>query len=236
MRLVLVGPPGSGKGTQAKKLVERLGLNYIGTGEILRQAIKKNTATGQHVGPLIKRGLLVPDAIVNEVIAELFRSANRPDRFVMDGYPRTLAQAVAFDALLRQEFLELDAVVNLEIADDEVVRRISRRQVCDNSDCAATYHLDAAPPKKPGICDRCGTKLVLRQDDQEETVRRRLTEFHKNTDRLLDHYRRQGLLINISTDDPVEVIYQNIIDSVQLAIDQKKNRDSADPAESKSTT
>jgi adenylate kinase len=211
MRLVLVGPPGSGKGTQAKLLVERLGLAYFGTGEILRDAIKQGTPTGKLAEPLIKRGLLVPDTVVNEVVAELFRRPDRPDRFVMDGYPRTYAQAIAFDALLSQQYLKLDAVIDLAIPDDEVVRRISSRRCCPNPGCGASYNLAFVPPKKDGVCDRCGGPLVLRDDDKEDTVRRRLAEFHKNTDALIEHYRTRGLLREVSALDPVETIYANIV-------------------------
>lgn len=217
MRLVLVGPPGSGKGTQAKRLVERLGLCYVGTGDILREAIRQQTPVGKIAGPLIRQGLLVPDPLVNDVVAELFRGTSRPDRFVLDGYPRTLAQAVAFDALLRQQYLRLDAVVNLVIGDDEVVRRISGRRTCPNPKCAASWHVEANPPKKPGECDSCGTALVLRDDDREETVRRRLGEFYKNTDALLDHYRRQGLVRDVSALDPVETIYANVVRALPAA-------------------
>jgi adenylate kinase len=216
MRLVLVGPPGSGKGTQAKLLVERLGLTYVGTGEILRDAIKRQSPTGRLVKPLMDQGLLVPDAVVNEVVAELFRRPDRPDRFVMDGYPRTYAQAVAFDALLAQQFLKLDAVVNLDISDDEVVRRISSRRCCANPACATCYNLAFMPPKKDGICDRCGSPLVLRDDDKEETVRRRLAEFHKNTDALIDHYRDRGLLRTVSALDAVDVIYANVVKALPV--------------------
>jgi adenylate kinase len=217
MRLVLVGPPGSGKGTQAKRLVERLRLTYVGTGDILREAIRQQTPTGVLAGPLIKQGLLVPDAVVNGVVAELFGGVGRPDRFVLDGYPRTLAQAVAFDLLLRQQGARLDAVVNLSIADDEVVRRISGRRTCPNPRCAASWHVEANPPKAPGVCDKCGTALVLRDDDKEETVRRRLGEFHKNTDALLDHYRKQGLVRDVSALDPVEAMYANIARALPAA-------------------
>jgi adenylate kinase len=211
MRLVLVGPPGSGKGTQAELLVKRLGLAYVGTGDILRDAIRRQTATGKQVEPLIKQGLLVPDTIVNDVVAELFRGDGRPERFVMDGYPRTLAQAVAFDALLRQQFLQLDAVVSLTIADDEVVKRISGRWCCSDPACGTCFHVTARPPKKTGVCDTCGKPLVQRVDDQEETVRRRLAEFHKTTDALLDHYERQGMVKSVSALDPAEAVYGNIL-------------------------
>ena len=209
MRLVLVGPPGSGKGTQAEKLCERLGLTYIGTGNMFREAIKQHTPVGQIAKPLIDQGLLVPDNVVNDLVAELFRS-HRTEKFVADGYPRTYAQAIAFDSLLAQQYLKLDAVINLTIADDEVVRRIGSRRCCTNKECGASYNLAFRPPKVEGVCDRCGSPLLLRDDDKEETVRRRLVEFHKNTDALIAHYRRGGILKDVSATDPMEVVYENI--------------------------
>jgi adenylate kinase len=212
MRLVLVGPPGSGKGTQADFLVQRLKLTYVGTGEILRDAIRRGTEMGRHVKPLMDKGLLVPDPIVNDVVAELFRSPARPDCFVMDGYPRTYSQAIAFDALLRQQFLGLDAVINLTIADDEVVKRISGRRCCSRSDgCGVCFNVHYKPPKVPGKCDKCGAELILRDDDKEETVRRRLGEFHKNTEQLITHYRQQNLVKDVSATDPPETVYANIM-------------------------
>ncbi|MBX9628660.1 MAG: adenylate kinase [Gemmataceae bacterium] len=215
MRLVLVGPPGCGKGTQGELLVDRLGVVEVGTGDILRRAIKDRTPLGREVEPLLKQGLLVPDTVVNDLVAELFRGPNRPERFVMDGYPRTYAQAVAFDALLNQELLSLDAVINLTIADDEVVRRISGRRCCSNIEaCGVCYNVYAKPPKVEGKCDRCGSPLMLRDDDREETVRRRLAEFHKNTDALIEHYRRRGLLREVPATGGVEAIYANIVKAI----------------------
>lgn len=178
MRLVLIGPPGSGKGTQAQFLVERLGLAYIGTGDILRQAISDGTPMGKRVEPLMKEGLLVKDEDVNEVVAELFRGNGRPEQFVTDGYPRTLAQAHAFDALLRQQYLHLDAVLNFVVSDEEVVRRM------------------------------CGRG---RDDDKEETARRRLAEYHKTTDALLDYYRKRGLVKDIPATGTKEEVYALVL-------------------------
>jgi adenylate kinase len=210
MRLVLVGPPGSGKGTQAERLVREWKLLYVGTGEILREAIKQRTPVGLQAEPFIRRGELVPDMLVNDLVAELFRT-KRPDRFVMDGYPRTASQAASFDALLKQQYMTLDAVINLTISDDEVVRRISSRWCCSNQACLACYNTVARPPKTPGICDLCGSALMQRTDDQESTVRRRLEGFHAVTDDLIAHYRRQSLVIDVSATEKMDVIYQTIV-------------------------
>lgn len=214
MRLVLVGPPGSGKGTQAHRLAERLGLVYIGTGDMLREAIAQNTERGRRVADLIKQGLLVPDAEVNALVADLFHGPHQPRCFVTDGYPRTRAQAEAFDQLLASLKLPLDAVINLTIPDDEVVRRIAGRRCCTNPACGVCYNIYFQPPSRDGICDRCGSPLAQRDDDREETVRRRLQEFHKTTDALLEHYRRQGLVRDVSAVDNVENIYANILQAI----------------------
>lgn len=209
MRLVLVGPPGCGKGTQAALLRDRLGLTLVGTGDMFRTAIKQQTPVGLIAKPLIDKGLLVGDSVVNDLVAELFR-ATRPEKFVMDGYPRTYAQAIAFDSLLAQQFLNLDAVIYLAISDDEVVRRISSRRCCEKKDCLTCFNLAFRPPKVEGVCDRCGGKLLLRDDDKEETIRRRLVEFHRNNDALVEHYRRAGILKDVPAYDPPETVYENL--------------------------
>jgi adenylate kinase len=211
MRLVLVGPPGSGKGTQADRLASEFGLTYIGTGVLLREAVALGTETGKVIEPLLKQGLFAPDALVNGVVAELFRGPGRPTCFVMDGYPRTLPQAIAFDALLREQHLTLDAVVNLVVPDDEVVRRISGRRCCSNAKCGVCFNVNFRPPEVPEKCDRCGSVLYLRDDDKEETIRRRLTEFHKTTDALLKHYRKQKLVRDVPATDAPEVIFEAIL-------------------------
>jgi adenylate kinase len=209
MRLVLVGPPGSGKGTQAKLLTERLGLRDIGTGDILRHAIKNNTATGKLAEPYMKTGQLVPDDLVNELVAELFRGPNRPERFVLDGYPRTVSQARWFDPFIRKEGLDLTAVVLFTVEDDEVVRRIGGRRVCPV--CPNVYHLTDYPPKIAGICDRDGAPLVQRPDDREEVIRARLKVYHDSTDELVQYYRKVGLLREVSALAPIESIYSTVL-------------------------
>jgi adenylate kinase len=213
MRLVLFGPPGSGKGTQARLLQERLGLRYIATGDALREAIRQQTPTGKAAKPYIDDGRLVPDDLVNQLVTDIFLCDSRPRCFVLDGYPRTLQQARAFDELLKDLGLNLNAVLQFVIPDDEVVRRLGGggRWTCSNPKCGATFNLTNRAPKRSGFCDRCGWPLMQREDDEEETIRRRLQIYHDNTSGVLAHYRAAKLLHEVPTDAPVESVYQNII-------------------------
>ncbi len=217
MRLILLGPPGSGKGTQAKLLSERLGLVHIGTGDILREAVRLGTPSGKMAEPFVSSGKLVPDTLVNELVADRFRRDDRPDRFVMDGYPRTLAQAASFDQVLRQQFLNLGAVVLLVVDDEEIVRRLSGRWICPKPGCGGTYHATKNPPREHGVCDRCGTPLIQREDDKEETIRRRLAVYRQNTLELIPHYRAQGILFEIPGEGPIEGIHSDIVHVLKQA-------------------
>lgn len=215
MRLILLGPPGSGKGTQAKLLGRRLHLEHIGTGDLLRLAIRENTPVGQRAKPFVESGQLVPDDLVNDLIGERFSRPDRPDRFVLDGYPRTLAQAAAFDRVLVRLGLELTAVLLLDVSDDEIVQRVGKRWSCPKPGCKATYHTESNPPKKPGICDDCGTALVQRADDKPETVRARLKVYHHDTVELIPHYQAQGLLYRVSGEGEIEQVYASIVKVLQ---------------------
>jgi adenylate kinase len=211
MRLILLGPPGCGKGTQAKLLSERNGYEHIGTGDILRLAISQHTPAGERAHPYVEKGLLVPDDLVNDVIAERFRNGHPPECFVLDGYPRTLAQAQAFDSVLRQQYLDINAVIFMDVSDEEIIARVSERWSCPKPGCKATYHTQSKPPKVPGICDYCGTKLIQREDDRPETVKARLVVYHDNMEALLGHYRAQGLLHAVPGHGPIEEVYANIM-------------------------
>jgi len=211
MRLILIGPPGSGKGTQAKLLSARLGLAYIGTGDMLRDAIRRGTPACLKAQPFVTSGQLVPDDLVNQIIADFFGADDRLEDFVLDGYPRTLPQAMSFEQVLRQHFLGLDAVVLLKVADEEIVMRMSGRWVCSNSACGTPYHMTFKPPRAAGVCDVCGSKLMQRADDQEQTVRRRLQIFHASHGELLEYYRKLGLLREVSGLGDIEAIYANIV-------------------------
>jgi adenylate kinase len=215
MRLILLGPPGSGKGTQAELLSQRNGLEHIGTGDLLREAIRVGTPGGQRARPFVDSGRLVPDELVNDLVAERFHRNGRLKCFVMDGYPRTVSQAGAFDRLLRQRSLDLTGVVLLDVPDEEIVRRLSGRWSCPKAGCKATYHTVYKPPKVPGVCDNDGTPLVQREDDKEETVRARLVVYHKNTEELVPHYRAQGLLREVSGVSGIEEVYANIMKALK---------------------
>jgi adenylate kinase len=211
MRLILLGPPGCGKGTQAKLLSERNGLEHIGTGDILREAIRQQTPAGLRAHPYVEQGQLVPDDLVNDVVAERFNLNDPPERFVLDGYPRTLAQAIAFDQVLRQQYFDLSAVIFLQVSDEEIIARVGERWSCPKPGCKATYHTKSKPPKAPGICDYCGTKLIQREDDRPETVRARLVVYHSNIGPLLEHYRVRGLLYEIPGHGAIERVYANMM-------------------------
>lgn len=210
MRLILIGPPGSGKGTQAKLLSDKLGLEHISTGDILREEMAKGTPLGARAKSFVLSGKLVPDDLVNEMVAERFRS--RPTKFVMDGYPRTLPQAYSFEQALGQLFLDLNAAVLLKVNDDEIVKRLSGRWICPQ--CKVPYHVQHKPPKVPGTCDVCHVPLTQREDDKEETVRNRLKVYHQQTAELIDHYRRAGKLREVVGHGDIQAIHKKILESL----------------------
>lgn len=196
MRMVLLGPPGSGKGTQAQLLAQRLGVPQVSTGDILRAAVREGTPLGLRAKGYMDRGELVPDELVVELVRERLQRPDCAGGFILDGFPRTVAQAEALEDALREQGRALQAVVYLRVDDQEVVRRISGRRSCER--CGAVYHVLYDPPREDGRCDRCGGRLYQRDDDREETVRARLRVYEANTAPLVERYRAQGLLREVA--------------------------------------
>lgn len=208
LNLILLGPPGAGKGTQAERLVEDFGLPHYATGDILRAAVQEGTELGQQAQEYMDRGDLVPDDVICGVIVERIDSPASLDGFLLDGFPRTPGQAEALDAALEPLGRHLTAVLSLEVADDEVVRRLSGRRV--NPKTGRVYHVEFDPPKNEGFDDIDGTKLVQRDDDREETIKHRLEVFHDQTAPLVDYYEQRGLLRRFDGSRSPEEVHAHI--------------------------
>jgi len=200
-KIILLGPPGSGKGTQAEKLNDDLGLVRLSTGDMLREAVRNGTELGKMAKEYMDRGDLVPDDVVIGLMKE--RIVSMKEGFVLDGFPRTVQQAQALG-----EFVEIEHVINLDVDDEELVDRLTKRRSCP--DCNVVFHLLYKPPMKDGICDKCGAKLYQRSDDTEETVRARLKVYRENTFPLIEYYDKQGILVNIDGSGNINQIYEAI--------------------------
>ena len=198
MKLILLGAPGAGKGTQAERLCKQLNIPTISTGNILRTAIKDGTPTGLKAKSYMDAGKLVPDEVIIGIITERLAQEYCRNGYILDGVPRTIAQAAAME----KAGITFDAVISIEIADETIMQRMSGRRVCES--CGASYHLVAVPPKTPGVCDNCGGKLVQRKDDAPETVKARLEVYHQETEPLKAFYKQRGLLKPVENQSTVE--------------------------------
>ena len=205
LRIILLGPPGSGKGTQAEKLDDELGLVRLSTGDMLREAVRNNTELGRTAKEFMNRGALVPDDVVIRLMKE--KVVSLKEGFVLDGFPRTVQQAEALS-----EFVDIDRVINLDVDDEELVDRLTKRRSCP--DCNAVFHLLYKPPVKDGVCDKCGASLFQRSDDTEETVRERLRVYRDNTFPLIKYYDKRGKLVNINGKNDIDKIYEAIKTSI----------------------
>ena len=205
MKLILLGAPGAGKGTQAEILCKKLGIPTISTGNILRAAIKDGTPTGLKAKSYIDAGALVPDEVIIGIVNERLSQDDCKNGYILDGVPRTIAQAEA----LEKAGIAFDAVVSIEISEEEILRRMTGRRVCEA--CGSTYNVVAIPPRREGICDNCGGKLIQRKDDTPETVRERLKVYHTETEPLVDFYAQRGLLRPVRSADTKEGTTQAIL-------------------------
>lgn len=212
MNLAILGPPGSGKGTQASRVSKKLGVVHISTGEILREAVRKNSALGNQAKKYLDAGQLVPDGIMMEIVKARVNQPDCADGFILDGFPRTIPQAKMLDQLglpSRTANFFLDRTISLEISEEECVRRLADRRNCPQ--CGLTYNPATHPPKKKEQCDRCGAALVLRGDDQPATVRERLKVYHQLTEPLIDYYKQSQRLIAVNATSTPEIVFQNLI-------------------------
>jgi adenylate kinase len=210
MRIVLLGGPGSGKGTQAKKLVDKLGIPQISTGDIFRAALKEGTPMGLKAKTYMDKGELVPDDVVIGVVEERLAKPDLDKGYMLDGFPRTLAQAEALDKIIVSQGKAINHAVLVDVPDEELVARLSGRRTCRNSDCGKMYHVMFNPPKRDGICDACGSELYQRDDDSEATIRERLTVYNKQTAPLIDYYDKKQLLRRVAGVGPIDEIFASI--------------------------
>jgi len=209
MRLVLVGPPGAGKGTQAEFIAAHLSVPKISTGDIFRANVSKGTPLGLEARRYMDAGGLVPDQVTINMVRERLSEADAVDGFLLDGFPRTVPQAVALDKMLTDNGATLDLVLELVVDNDEVIRRLSGRRTCHG--CGKIWHVEFDPPAKAGCCDRCGGELYQRDDDKPETVAERLKVYARDTSPLVDHYGAQGKLVGIDATGPVEDVTERAI-------------------------
>ncbi len=210
MRIILLGPPGAGKGTQAKRLAEELSLAHISTGDILRENVKNATPLGKEAKDFMDKGLLVPDELVAKMLMQRFDSSDVKEGFILDGYPRNLNQANTLDNMLREKNMPLDYVFYLDTSELVIIQRLTGRLVCNS--CGANFHVKNMPPKISGICDNCGGTLYQRTDDKEETVKRRLDIYKKEVACLMLYYEKTKKLFRLSADGEADIVLNKIIE------------------------
>ena len=208
MKIIMLGAPGAGKGTQAKQIADKYKIPHISTGDIFRANIKNNTELGQKAKQYMDQGLLVPDELTCDLVMDRIKQDDCKNGFILDGFPRTIPQAEALDAALDKINEKMDYAINVDVPDENIVNRMGGRRCCLN--CGATYRVVTIPTKVEGICDRCGSPVVLRDDDKPETVQKRLTVYHDQTQPLIDYYEKQSILKTVDGTKSMEAVFDDI--------------------------
>ncbi len=209
MRILLMGPPGAGKGTQAEQLTEILNIPHISTGDMFRKAIKEQTELGKKAKAYMDKGELVPDEVTVGIVEDRIKEDDCADGFLLDGFPRTVNQADALGKMLGNLGIKLDSVINVEVPFEELIGRLAGRRICKS--CGATYHMIFNPPEVEGVCDKCGGELYQRDDDTEETAKNRLEVYEKQTAPLLEYYENTGLLVSVNGNQSMEQVLKDIL-------------------------
>ncbi|HIX99243.1 adenylate kinase [Faecalicatena fissicatena] len=210
MKIIMLGAPGAGKGTQAKKIAAKYGIPHISTGDIFRANIKNGTELGKKAKTYMDQGLLVPDELVVDLVVDRVNQDDCKNGYVLDGFPRTIPQAEALTEALAKMGQKVDYAIDVDVPDENIVRRMGGRRACVG--CGATYHVEYAPTKKEGICDVCGGELILRDDDKPETVQKRLNVYHEQTQPLIDYYTKAGILKTVDGTVDIDDVFQAIVD------------------------
>ena len=209
MKIIMLGAPGAGKGTQAKQIADKYSIPHISTGDIFRANIKNGTELGKKAKQYMDQGALVPDELTCDLVMDRIQQDDCKNGFVLDGFPRTIPQAEALDAALGKINEKMDYAIDVDVPDENIVNRMSGRRACLN--CGATYHLISIPPKVEGICDRCGSEIVLREDDKPETVQKRLKVYHEQTQPLIDSHYNQDILKSVDGTQPMDEVFKAIV-------------------------
>ncbi len=207
MDIILLGPPGSGKGTQAKMIADKYKVKHISTGDILRENVRNGTSLGVEAKKFMDAGKLVPDTLLIDIIKDRLAKPDVKAGWMLDGYPRTIPQAEALDKILPSLGQKIDVVLNVDVPDQELIKRVTGRRMCK---CGTTYHVQFNPPKVPGKCDACGADLYQRQDDTEETVKQRLQAYHTQTQPLIDYYTKRGIVATVIGVGDIKAIFDKI--------------------------
>jgi adenylate kinase len=209
MKIIMLGAPGAGKGTQAQMIADKYNIPHISTGDIFRANIKNGTELGKKAKEYMDKGLLVPDELTVQLLLDRVANDDCKDGYVLDGFPRTIPQADVLDAELTKLGDKVDFAVNVDVPDENIVRRMSGRRACLK--CGATYHIEHIPPKKEGICDTCGSELVQRDDDKPETVQNRLKVYHEQTQPLIEYYGKKDILKNVDGTKDMQEVFTDIV-------------------------